>query len=174
MRFASVIVFAALAGRAWALEGLDPNSWKEFKPAREKFSVKMPGEPKTRAEEAKSPAGPLNIRMGLVETKTFAFMLMWVDYPEAQIAGSDPEKVLDGARDGALRNSRGAKLDGETKIKLGEHPGRELHMDMAGRGKMLVRIFLVKNRLYQTLVGGKDVTYDDKDVRTFVESLKLE
>ena len=63
----------------------------------------------------------------------------------------DPERVLDGARDGAVGNVNGV-LRSEQRIALGGHPGRDLVVDVPGQVVARQRIYLVGRRLYQLIV----------------------
>lgn len=56
--------------------------------------------------------------------------------PKAKLDG-DPEKRLDGAREGMLAKVREAKLLSEGKLTLAGRPGRELEVAAAGGPRML-------------------------------------
>jgi hypothetical protein len=170
-------VWAALVSGVLCLgcgRGFSESDWKDLRPDGQKFSAKMPGEPKLKQQEASTGAGPITVNQYVVEGRSYAYIVGYTDYPAKAIEGANPEGMLDGGRDGALKNVRGAKLSKEEKIQLDGHPGRELHVDIPGKGKLVARFYLVKNRLYQLLAAGDDVTPEDKDVRRFLESLTLE
>jgi len=98
------------------------------------------------------------------------------DYPEEMVKESDPEKILDGSRDGAVRNANG-KLVLENKISLDGNPGRELVIDAKGKGgqdaTMKARVFLVKNRLYQVMVVAPKGQVSGAEIDDFLKSFKL-
>jgi hypothetical protein len=82
----------------------------------------------------------------------YYYFLGYTDYP-ANPNRPSPEKRLDDARDQALKRSR-AKLLAEKKFAYGPNLGRELQVEVAGKGFVRLRFLLVQDRLYLVAVLG--------------------
>jgi hypothetical protein len=116
--------------------------------------------------------GPIDAHMFVASPDpNIAYIVSYSDYPEEMVKKSDPQKMLDGARDGAAKNVNG-KIESEKKIKIDGHPGRDFVI-ATERFQIRDRIYMVGSRLYQVmLVGSKDVI-SGKDAEKFIESFKL-
>jgi hypothetical protein len=82
------------------------------------------------------------------------YILVHSDMPEALIAGQDAQKLLQGARDGLVKQYYGY-VEKETPLTVGEYPGLETRMTGSFQGTnfyVWARFYLVKNRLYQIYV----------------------
>jgi hypothetical protein len=135
----------------------DQPAWKEFASKEGRFKVLMPGTPKQDQAETESDFGKGVLHMNTAQAgKT----LYGANY-------------CDSSRDGAVANLEG-ELAGEKDIKLGEYPGREIQIDVAG-GKRLfrVRVYLVDQRLYQVVVFGTKEAATSKEADKFLDSFKL-
>ncbi len=148
-------------------------SWSTFAPSGEGFRVQLPGKPRAMSRSA---AG-IEFKMYALESpdKRSAYMVSATKLPiPANEDAATIQQRLDGARDGALRNSR-ATLTKETKIRLqGKFPGREVEASLPGGiGKMRVRFFIVNGKIYQTLVLGQSGFVDSKNAEKFLNSLAL-
>src|SRR5438128_2288100 len=65
-------------------------------------------------------------------------------------------------------NVPGATLVGDVKkLTQDGYPGRELTLELAGKGSLLVRVFLVKQRVYQVMVGGSKDFLASKEAAQF-------
>ena len=80
--------------------------------------------------------------------KFHQFMVAYCDYPQHVVDAGFPEKMLDGARDGAVRNVHGELLS-ETVFDFNGYEGRELHVKVNPKAAMRMRMTLVDRRLYQ-------------------------
>lgn len=153
-----------------------PAGWKEFtSKGGFKFSLPSSGKVIQQDLQVDSPVGKLNVHIHGVELpkNAGAFMTIYSDYPDAVLKGG-ADNILDGAKAGVTGSLKGAKISSESKIKFQGHPGRVWTIDIAGKGTMKARVFLVKNRLIQLLAGsesGKAV--EEKDVQAFFDSFKL-
>ncbi len=126
---------------------------------------------------------PLETAVGKLDMKVFTatkgqgsvFMTAYIDYPEnAFEAGT--EKMLDGAREGALKNLNG-KVDRQESVTLDGNPGRSMTftgktggMDVYGR----VDYYIVKPRLYQILFLSQDkAMVEDASITTAFGTFKI-
>jgi len=94
---------------------------------------------------------------GKVETTTFdwrtaygVFAVGYFDRPEP--LESQSTKLLNGLRDTIVRGyGDSGKFTGESELALDGHSGRQLNFELADGGVTTLRLFLVKNRIYQTI-----------------------
>lgn len=148
--------------------------WEEFSSAEGAFTVLMPGDPEAQVDTVNTAAGRLDLHSFMVEQGDRVYGVSYADYPEVAVEGSDPETMLDGARDGAVANVQGTLLS-ELIISLEGHPGREIKVEVAGGEYTLqARIFLVDSRLYQILVGTPIDDAFSTDVDRFLDSFALQ
>lgn len=82
------------------------------------------------------------------------------------------EEALGKTRD-ELVKSLGGKLLGESKVKLGEHPGRELLIDAKALGLYRVRLYLAGPRVYQVVLVGPRELVRSKAGDRYFESFRL-
>jgi hypothetical protein len=145
---------------------------EDFAPKGGRFAVQMPGPPKEQTNKVNTAVGPIDVHMFVLSPDpNTAYIVGYSDYPEEMIKKSDIQKVLDGARDGAVKNVNG-KLDWEKKITIDKHPGRDFAIStehFEGRD----RIYLVNARLYQVMVVGSKDFITDKVAQKFLDSFKL-
>ncbi len=121
-----------------------------------RFSVRIPEGFSNPTESTM----PIEMTFGNIDMKAFTatkgqgsvFMTAYIDYPDSTFAAGT-EKMLDGAREGALKNLHGKILSQKSTSLLG-HPGRSMKfvgktdgMRVHGR----VDYFIVRPRLYQVL-----------------------
>lgn len=126
-----------------------------------RFSVTFP----SGFSKAQESTMPLETAVGKLDMKVYTatkgqgsvFMAAYIDYPENAFAAGT-EKMLDGAREGALKNLNG-QVDHQEEVTLDGNPGRSMTftgktggMDVYGR----VDYYIVKPRLYQILFLSQD------------------
>ena len=170
MRWIIVFVtFTISVGSAWPD---DKPEWKEFTSKEGRFKVLMPGAPMQDKAETESDFGKGVLHMNTVQTGKTMYGAHYCDFPAA-IKKVPLKQVYDSSRDGAAANLE-AKLVSEKDVKLGEHPGRETQIEVAG-GKRLfrTRVYLVDQRLYQVVVFGTKEAATSKEADKFLESFKL-
>jgi len=174
-----IIVIAAIAGLMLTDTGKNllssvnaPAAWQEFSSAEGNFAVLMPGTPTHEKTSTNTAVGPIDMHMFTLNIKRdAAYMVMYNDYPEI-VTKASPEALLDGGRNGALANTKG-KLIGEQSISLDGFPGREIVIDVPGKGLMKVRAFLVRQRLFQVLAVGTKEKIDHEDTAKYLTSFRL-
>jgi hypothetical protein len=177
-RLSLAFVAAAVAVAITLVAGTaSAETWKEFESKVGKCAVSMPGTPTENKQTFDTEAGPVEAYLYMLETDSgdVAYLMGFNDFPADLVAQSDPQVMLDGARDGAVRNV-GGKLLEEKKISINGHPGRYIKVSAPGdNGENLVfaRVYLVKNRLYQALVVFPKKTLRQGDVDKFLGSFRL-
>jgi hypothetical protein len=149
---------------------------QEFKSEAGRFSVMVPEALQETSQALETQAGKIDLHLFSIQQDRTGYFVSYCDYPQELIQQSSPERMLDGARDGAVGNVEG-KLVLESKITLAGHPGREVVID--GRPKygqkvtIKGRMFMVKNRLYQVTVVAPQGQAGGKVTDAFLQSFKL-
>jgi hypothetical protein len=184
---AAAVVFAVLvagdahAGTGDAVSGTKADAgasgksaWQELVCKSGGFSVKMPGSPKESTETYDTDGGkvPATLYMLELEGGSVAYLAGYNDFTTDQVTGRDSMEMLDGAREGMLKNVKGT-LVREKKISIGGHPGRELEVDAPGEMVVFVRVFLANKRLIQMLVVMPRAALASEDIKTFFGSFRL-
>ena len=149
---------------------------KEFRSTEGRFSVVAPISFKEETQTLDTTVGKIEMHMFIAEGKDIAYAVAYSDYPEEMIRQSNPDQVLNGARDGMVSNVNG-KLVLETKITLGKYPGREvvvdLKLDNDIDGTVKSRMYLVENRMYQTQVITTKGAVSMQTISDFLDSFQL-
>ena len=65
------------------------------------------------------------------------------------------------------------KLKREKSLLLDTNPGRELTIEIEGKGMVVMRLYAVKNRLYQVMAVGPTDLVTSQDAQKFLTSLQL-
>jgi MYXO-CTERM domain-containing protein len=165
MRTWAVIVWLASAlGSARA-----DATWKRFESADGRFRADFPGSPEATHEPVDVPnLGRLVMHQFTVEvTAELVYGVMYDDLPSEP---PNPQAVLDGARDGMLRQTA-ATLISETSIAIDGYPGREVRSRLRGGFEARARIYVVKARQYMLLV--VDTRKPAAQPTRFFDSFKL-
>lgn len=172
----ATVVFAVL-GYFLTTSVLSRTQPKEFRSETGAFSVTTPALLKEEVQSADFP------QIGTITSHVFSgnkgntsYAVSYTDFPEDFIQRADPERVLNGGRDGAVSNVNG-KLVLETQISLGTNPGRELVIDAkAGDGRdatIKTRVYLVRNRLYQVMVVAPKGEVSNDEMMKYLGSFRL-
>jgi hypothetical protein len=150
----------------------EPTEWKEFASKEGRFNVLMVGTPKQDKLDTESDFGKGVLNMNSIRVGGTMYAANYCDFP-AEIKEAGLKQVYDSSRDGAVANLQG-KLASEKDVKLGEHPGREIQIDVqGGRQLFRVRVYLIDQRLYQVVVFGTKAAATSKDADKFLDSFKL-
>jgi hypothetical protein len=146
-RLAGVVFLAALAG-AGCGGGL---GWKEVSSADGRFKVQMPAEPAKLSAAEEPPVGPITLTTYTVKHEGDGFFVGWADLPP-----KPPFQTEDLLKGIAKRYE--AEVKSSKEITLQDNPGREFDLETAKGRKLVGRLYVVKDRLYELLVigdGGK-------------------
>lgn len=150
--------------------------WMVHKAPDANFQANFPAEPEVSVQTIETAAGaiPYTTYMAELAGGSIAFGVAYNDYP-ADVRDADPEKVLDGGRDGARENLNG-RLVSETRMLHRGHPAREFTIVAEIEGQPLfyhTRLMLIGNRLYQLqIVRVGDTPVDIADVVRFFASFE--
>jgi hypothetical protein len=156
--------------------------WKEFSSQEGRFSVLFPSAPKQTTQTMTTKVGNLDARLyTLSSTKETPFeaqffAVAYIDYPKDALAKYRTDALLDGAREGAVTFVKGKQL-AETRVTQNGVEGREIKITAPNKRKtslVVVRLFLVGERLYQVLVVIDESRAESGEIAKFLDSFKLE
>jgi hypothetical protein len=148
-----------------------PPGWREFAIPAGKFSVLMPGTPKTTRQKIRTEIGDVAAtRYTTIDAANVTYDVLLNDYPKAGVARANPQKLLDSVRDGLVYQTKG-RLVSEKRITLANLPGRDEEIAGANGIHYRVRLVWAGTRLYQimTVTPGKP----RPDANIFFDSFKL-
>ncbi len=148
--------------------------WVEFSSQKGNFSVLLPKKPVEEKETVNTKIGPVELYAFLVELQNgkVVYGVTYSDYPAEMVEKSNPDDLLDRARNGAVRNISG-KIIKEKRIVIEGYPGRELRVVFGKTGVMKYRLYLVKNRLYQIMVLAEEENLLSSADERFLNSFRL-
>ncbi len=146
------------------------DEWKLIAPEGADLTCEMPGAPKASNQKVDTAVGPIEVILHVLEFEGGAFLVNSTTIPPNAPAATIEER-LNGARDGAVKNSQGKLLE-EKKIKLGVNQGRELLIEQGSGLFVRARVYMAGKRLVQVVAvtKSKEAT---PDVTRFLDSLKL-
>jgi len=139
------------------------------------FSVDFLGQtPSESSSNVPTDVGDVEINMFMYEKSvTEALMVAYSDYPSEMIDESDgADKLLQGAKNGALGNLNIFSSDTEKEIEIDGHPGL-FFTGNNGQYYVTYEVYLVHNRLYQVAILRDGSYASDEDRNTFLGSFKL-
>ena len=147
--------------------------WKPYSSDECRCSALVPGTPQLRNQPMRTNLGNLDAKMVTLEVPDAFYAIAFVDYPKDKLGKTAPDKLLDGARDGAVANVKG-KLASEAKVTMNGFPGRELRIEAPGDLVLAARIYMVQERLYQSLVVMPKPREAAADAKKFLDSFKFQ
>ncbi len=140
-----VVLLVALAAAGC---GGDTLEWKEVTSPDGGFKVLMPpGAAKLSAEE-EPPIGKITLTTYTVKQKGDGYFVAWADLP--------PKPPFDPADfvKGVAKRYDSAEVKSSKEVTFRDNPGREFELETAKGRKVLGRLFIVKDRLYELIVIG--------------------
>jgi hypothetical protein len=134
------------------------------------FSVIMPTPPKEKVGTADSPNGPVEMLFfeAFNKKKTAGFTVGYSDY---KTEGIDSEIMYRTVMDAEVKGVGGSLL-AEKKFMMGKFPGREFRY-LVGSVERIVRVVLVRQRLFQLIVSYKKARLPSDEIMAFFKSFKL-
>ncbi len=140
---------AAAAAPAQSSKATPPEEWKTYTYPEDGFSVLFPVAPQQAKRDVPTSAGNFELRSYIAEIEPIALFVGVCDYG-ATAQNRDPDTMLQGAKKGALDNSK-SHLVREKPITLGIYKGLEFEAE-SDSAHFYARVYLVGTTLYQTLV----------------------
>ncbi|MBV9957077.1 MAG: hypothetical protein JO360_01595 [Acidobacteria bacterium] len=145
------------------------NEWAQVAPAGGRFTILMPGTPKSKIETADSQYGPYTTYLFTSGSPQAIYLAGWVDYAPAFKFGVEAE--LKANRDNFLKGIN-ARLLTEKAIKLDGNPGIEFTAESDDVQFITSRVYIVGARPYQ-LIAMTNLKEELGNVDKFLSSFKL-
>jgi hypothetical protein len=145
-------------------------SWKTYSYSADGFSASFPFEPNPTKKNVSTERGLFELRSYIAEDASKALFVGVCDYGNAT-QGMDVDTILDGAKDGALKNSNSHLVGTLRKITLGTYPGLAFESE-SDQAHYSARIYLVGTTLYQVLVVAS-IQKPYADSQRFLDSFQL-
>jgi hypothetical protein len=143
--------------------------WTEHRFA-EGYRIEFPGTPKSFQQEVQTAVGPIKIYTQSLNRNGLDFFSAYNRYPN----DAPPERRLEGARDGAVKNVKGI-LREEESLTIGGAPAKRIIIDVPDPRVVGVQLIVVRgNSLYQAVVVGPVGSESSPDVARFINSFALE
>jgi hypothetical protein len=146
-------------------------AWAEYRPDGIGYSLEMPGEWTITVQDINTAVGTLKGYTATVDYGSTAYMSMYITYPDV-VRGKPITPILDGARDGAVANTKGT-LRNEQRVVVSNLPAREIVIDTPQSVVIVLRYMMMDNILVQALVAGPKGIETKPDTKRFLESLKV-
>lgn len=151
-------------------------TWVIYAPEGESFEILTPVAFTCNAQKVPTDAGEIDHVSCLAQpSEQRMYILVRGDMPEALIAGQDAKSLIQGARDGLVKQYTGI-VEQETPITLGEYPGLQVAINGTYQGAnfyLRARFYLVKNRLYQLYIVVQRGFEGAADFDKYFDSFKL-
>ncbi|MGK7921286.1 MAG: hypothetical protein AB4080_14885 [Trichodesmium sp.] len=150
------------------------DNWYNYSNKDGNYTVYFPGKPQEKNISVPTSLGTLNTLFAFYEypEKKRFFSINYVTYP-VEPSQYNVEKGLDGARDGAARNSN-ATIISEKNIRYQDFPGREIIFQSQQQPdlKILARMFIDPTgpTLYILQVIAEDGNLDFPEAKAFLDS----
>ncbi len=145
-----------------------------------RFSIALPdgySRPKLEVNDVASDMGAIKLYMYMsIRSSEGACLVGYSDIKGVQLTDELRQKMLDGAREGALNNMN-ATLDSETPTTLEGNPGRIVRFTAEKDGQKIrgrFDYYLVNNRLYQVgFIAIAQDALEQESISAFFGSFKL-
>lgn len=123
--------------------------WQEFSSEKDNFKVLLPSQPREGTEVVETEIGRVPIRSFAAHLDANYFTVMVAEYPLSFDTNEAANEVLE-AGIGAMAAKMKLETVDQKEINFGKYPGREMKAEFL-TGVMMVRAFVVKNRMYMLL-----------------------
>lgn len=148
-----------------------PPGWREFALPAGRFSVLMPGTPKTTRRTIRTEIGDVAAtRYTTTDAANVTYDVLLNDYPKAGIARASTQKLLDSVRDGLVYQTKG-RLVSDKPITLANFPGRDQEIVGANGTHYRIRLVWAGARLYQIMAVTPGEPRPDASI--FFDSFKI-
>ncbi|MEA5582646.1 hypothetical protein VB620_15000 [Nodularia harveyana UHCC-0300] len=127
--------------------------WQVYTAPDGGFTVLMPGQPEKDTQIQKTYMGEINLEMFVAEPpkQQVAYLVVYNDFPYSYGEITDPEVILNNARDMALKTTRSNLIrQGQVRTYSGI-PGKEIEYVNTGGKITRNRMYVLNGRLYQVM-----------------------
>ncbi|MEA5526308.1 hypothetical protein [Nodularia spumigena] len=127
--------------------------WSVFTAPDGRFTVLMPGQPDRDTQIQKTYMGEINLEMFVVEPpkQQVAYLVVYNDFPYSYGQMTDPQTILNNARDMALKTTQSNLIRQRNILSSNGHPGKEIEYVNTGGRITRNRMYVADGRLYQVM-----------------------
>ncbi len=127
--------------------------WKLFTAPDGRFSILMPGSPNRETQFQKTYMGEINLEIFVAQPpkQQVAYIVTYNDFPYSYGEMSDPQAVLNDARDMALKTTKSNLISQRNIRSSNNHPGKEIEYINSGGKITKSRMYVAEGRLYQVM-----------------------
>ncbi|BAY75534.1 hypothetical protein NIES25_19800 [Nostoc linckia NIES-25] len=127
--------------------------WKLFTAPDGRFSILMPGRPNRETQFQKTYMGEINLEIFVAQPpkQQVAYIVTYNDFPYSYGEMSDPQAVLNDARDMALKTTQSNLISQRNIRSSNNHPGKEIEYINSGGKITKSRMYIAEGRLYQVM-----------------------
>ncbi|MDZ8185309.1 MAG: hypothetical protein RMX96_10700 [Nostoc sp. ChiSLP02] len=127
--------------------------WKLFTPPDGRFTILMPGRPNRETQFQKTYMGEINLEIFVAQPpkQQVAYIVTYNDFPFSYGEMTDPQAVLNNARDMALKTTQSNLISQRNIRSSNNHPGKEIEYINSGGKITRSRMYVAEGRLYQVM-----------------------
>jgi hypothetical protein len=169
--FAAVFIIVCVAIYIFTGNGkLAP--FQEFRSDAGRFAVLMPGKPELKNEAMDMPFGTVNTITYMAGSRRIGCIVSYADYPELLIKSTDPQKLLELAKEAAVKDASG-RLISETSNDFHGLPATEFRIEVPGKLFTAARYILKSPRFYEIVFFAPTDKGHEQDIAKFLDSFKI-
>jgi hypothetical protein len=168
-RFALPALLLPLA--TFAASPVHAQQWQKYRLDGAAYRIEFPGSPVQDTRDVTTNIGTIRMQTSSVAVGDKTYMMIRSEYPP-NVAMSDPETRLDGARNGSVHRTGGV-LRSESRTTVGQAPARHLIIDMPQTSQSADAVMILDGRqLLQAIYVGPRGTEETPEARRFLTSFE--
>lgn len=127
--------------------------WKLYTAPDGRFTILMPGRPNRNTEYQKTYMGEITLEIFAAQPpkQEVAYIVVYNDFPYSYGKITDPQAVLNNARDMALKTTKSNLISQRNIRSYNNHPGKEIEYINSGGKITKSRMYVAEGRLYQVM-----------------------
>ncbi|WP_392482011.1 hypothetical protein [Nostoc sp. C110] len=127
--------------------------WKVYTAPDGRFTILMPGRPNRNTEFQKTYMGEITLEIFAAQPpkQEVAYIVVYNDFPYSYGKITDPQAVLNNARDMALKTTKSNLISQRNIRSYNNHPGKEIEYINSGGKITKSRMYVAEGRLYQVM-----------------------
>ncbi|ACC83409.1 hypothetical protein [Nostoc punctiforme] len=127
--------------------------WKVYTAPDGRFTILMPGRPNRNTELQKTYMGEISLEIFVAQPpkQQVAYVVAYNDFPYSYGKITDPQAVLNNARDMALKTTKSNLISQRSIRSSNNHPGKEIEYINSGGKITKSRMYVAEGRLYQVM-----------------------
>ncbi|ARV61907.1 hypothetical protein BZZ01_27730 [Nostocales cyanobacterium HT-58-2] len=128
--------------------------WKVFTAPDKRFTILMPGIPKTETQTQKTHMGEIQLQVFVAQPpkQDVAYLVAYNDFPDNYGEMATPQEIFKDAQNMALRTTQSHLVSQRNLRSSNGHPGREIEYINPGGRITKNRMYFAEGRLYQVMV----------------------